>query len=114
MLSLTNGCFTVALRNPAVMHPLPRQVFIPGTDVWLTVWVSFIETGTYAQLGPMQQLLPVPTPVNADLLDDYDYDNVIANAVNVAFSTATTTFTICSCSKPVTPARANCAFPTSS
>lgn len=92
-LSLTNGFFTVALGNPTLMDPLPRDVFVPGTDVWLTVWFSFIETGAYAQLGPRQQLLPVPTAVNADLLDGYDYDDVIANATNVALTSAMTSFT---------------------
>jgi len=93
MLSLTNGFFSVPLGATALMDPLPRAVFVPGTDVWLTVWFSFIETGAYEQLGPMQQLLPVPTAVNADLLDGYDYDDVIANATNIALNTAFTSFT---------------------
>ncbi|MCX7846479.1 MAG: hypothetical protein N2595_00385 [bacterium] len=93
MLSLTNGFFTIALGNPTLMHPLPRNVFVPGTDVWLTVWFSFIQTGTYAQLGPRQRVLPVPTAVNADMLDGFDYETVVANATNVALSSAVTTFT---------------------
>jgi len=92
-LSVTNGFFHVALGDPNLMEPMPRTVFVPGTDIWLTVWFSFIETGAFAQLGPTQPILPVPTAVNADLLDGHDYEDVIATSTNAAYTLAVDNFT---------------------
>jgi hypothetical protein len=92
-LSVTNGFFHVALGDPNLMEPLSRSVFVPGTDIWLTVWFSFNETGEFAQLGPTQAILPVPTAVNADLLDGHDYEDVIATSTNAAYSLAVDNFT---------------------
>jgi hypothetical protein len=45
------------------------------------------------------------------LLDGYDYDDVFANATNIALSTATTTFTNLFLFKAGTRAPASCASP---
>lgn len=78
-INVTNGFFNASLGGSG-MAPIPRTLFSDQSNLYLSVWFNFKDSGTFYKLGPAQKILPVPTALNSDLLDGHDYDNVIGNA----------------------------------
>jgi len=92
-INVENGFFNVPLGGSG-MTAIPRKLFSNESNLYLSVWFNFKPDGTYLRLGPAQKILSVPTAVNADLLDGYDYNEIISNTVtsmyNSGFATLTT------------------------
>ena len=92
-MNVENGFFNVPLGGSG-MTTIPRHLFSDVSNSYLSVWFNFKPSGTYIRLGPAQKILSVPTALNADLLDGYDYNEVIANTTtsmyNSGFANLTT------------------------
>ena len=87
LLNVSNGFFHTALGN-SEMLPIPRSLFTGSTELFLTVWFHHLPIDGFYKLGSPQEILPVPTAINSDLLDGHDYEDII----NTVFTNYTDQF----------------------
>jgi len=80
LLNVDNGFFHVQLGSSG-MQPIPRKLFSDNSNLYLSVWFNFKPSGTFYRLGPAQEILSVPTALNADMVDGYDYKEIVANTM---------------------------------
>ena len=75
-----NGVFSVRL-GAAPMTAIDPDIFQNGNDLYLRVWFSEDQV-TFNEMLPSQKLVSSPYAVNADQVDGYDADELIAAATN--------------------------------
>lgn len=78
--SVYNGVFSVTLGAPP-MSAIAPDIFSAGTDLYLRVWFSD-DNVTFNEMLPAQRLVSSPYAINADQVDGYDADELIAAATN--------------------------------
>jgi hypothetical protein len=79
-INVDNGFFHVPLGGSG-MQPIPRKLFSNESNLYLSVWFNYNPSGTFYRLGPSQGILSVPTALNADMVDGYDYNEIVANTM---------------------------------
>ena len=84
-LDVENGFFSLPLGG-AGMTSIPRTLFSDESNLYLSVWFNFKPSGTYLRLGPAQKILSVPMALNADMVDGYNYNEIIANTATSIYN----------------------------
>jgi len=84
-LNVDNGFFNVPLGGSG-MQPMPRKLFSNESNLYLSVWFNYNSSGTFYRLGPAQEILSVPTALNADMVDGYDYNEIVANTATSMYN----------------------------
>ena len=79
-LNIDNGFFNVPLGSSG-MQPIPRTIFSDNSNLYLSVWFNYTPAGTFFRLGSAQKIISVPTAVNSDMVDGYDYNEIVANTM---------------------------------
>jgi len=84
-LNVENGFFSLPLGGSG-MTSIPRTLFSDESNLYLSVWFNFKPSGTYLRLGPAQRILSVPMALNADMVDGYNYNEIIANTATSIYN----------------------------
>lgn len=86
-LDVSNGFFSVPLGG-SNMATIPRSLFTGNANLYLSIWFNFMPSGKYYKLGERQKILPVPMAVNADMVDGYDYKEIVANTLTSVYNSS--------------------------